>query len=200
VTLREVALGEHLEDLVGEVEQPDQVRDRRAGAAQAAGQVLLREPQLLDQRRARSRLVDRVEVLARHVFDQRRLHPRRLVLVAQERRDLGQPGLPGRAPATLARDQLIAAVGEGPHDHRLDHAGLGNRLCQGRDRVRVDATARLLRVGPDQLDGDLAIVGLARFDLGQDRRQAASHPPAGAHAATALVDGSRVSSSCARSR
>ena len=61
---------EQVEDLVGQVEQADQVRDRDAAAAEAAGELLLGEPEVLDQRRAGARLVDRVEVLARHVLDQ----------------------------------------------------------------------------------------------------------------------------------
>ena len=77
---------EQLQHVVGQVEQPDQVRDRRAGASEAAGELLLREPELLDQRRAGARLVDRVEVLAGDVLDQRRLHPPRGVLVADHRR------------------------------------------------------------------------------------------------------------------
>ncbi len=53
VALAERALGEQVEHVVGEVEQPDQVRDRGAGAAEAAGELLLREPELVDQRRRR---------------------------------------------------------------------------------------------------------------------------------------------------
>ena len=54
-------------------------------------ELLLREPEILDQRRAGARLVDRVEVLAGDVLDQRRLHPPRRVLVADHRRDDSSP-------------------------------------------------------------------------------------------------------------
>ena len=61
------------------------VRPRRRG------ELLLREPELLDQRRAGAGLVDRVQVLAGDVLDQRRLHPLRRVLVADHRRDVSSP-------------------------------------------------------------------------------------------------------------
>ena len=53
-----VALGqraglEQLEHLVGQVEQPQQVRDRDAAAADPPADLLAREPELLDERGAR---------------------------------------------------------------------------------------------------------------------------------------------------
>ena len=88
-------VGEQLEHVVGQVEQPDQVRDRGPAAAEPPRELLLREPELLDQRRAGARLVDRVEVLAGHVLDQRRLQPLGLVLVADDRRAPSRGRPPG---------------------------------------------------------------------------------------------------------
>ena len=76
-------------------------------------EILFREAQVLDQRRAGPRLVDRVEVLAGHVLDQRRLKPPGSSCVADDRGDLLQPGLLGGPPAPLAGDQLVASVGSG---------------------------------------------------------------------------------------
>ena len=79
-------------------------------------------PEVLDQGGAGPRLLDRVEVLADHVLDQRRLQPLGLGLVADDRRHLLQARLLGGAPAALAGDQLVAAVGEGADQQRLDDA------------------------------------------------------------------------------
>ena len=104
VALAELARLEQLEQLVGQVEEADQVGDRRAAAADAPGQVLLGDVELLDQRRAGPRLLDRVEVLADHVLDQRDLQPLGLLGVADDGRHLVEARLLGRAPAPLAGD------------------------------------------------------------------------------------------------
>ena len=65
---------EELERLVGQVEDPDQVRERGAAAPEAPAELLLGQAEVLDQRRAGARLVDGVELLARDVLDQRHLH------------------------------------------------------------------------------------------------------------------------------
>ena len=53
VALGEVAGREQVEHLVGQVEQPQEVRDRDARAADAAADVLARETELLDEQRRR---------------------------------------------------------------------------------------------------------------------------------------------------
>ena len=91
------------------------------------------------------RLLDRVEVLANHVLDQRRLQPLGFGLVADDRRDLVEARLPRRPPAALAGDQLVAAVGEGPDEQRLDHAAGLDRRRQRRQRLLVELGPRLRR-------------------------------------------------------
>ena len=78
---------DQLEHLVGQLEQADEVRDRDAALADPAADLLLREPEVVDERRARARLLDRVEVLARHVLDQRQLEPLAVLGVAHDRGD-----------------------------------------------------------------------------------------------------------------
>ena len=133
-----------------------------AAAAQPPRQLLLAEPQILDQRRAGARLVDRVEVLARHVLDQRRLQALRLALVADDRGHRLQAGLPRRPPAALAGDQLVATVAQRADDQRLDDARVGQRRGQRLDRVGAEARSRLARVATDRLHRQLAQLGLAR--------------------------------------
>ena len=142
----ELIAGEHLERLVGEVEQTQEVRYRDARAADAAADLLARDPQLLDEQRAGARLLDRVEVLARHVLDQRELDRLGVVVGAHERRDGVEPGERGGAPAPLAGDQLVRALGARPHEHRLQQPALAERAGEGEQRRLVELLARLSRV------------------------------------------------------
>ena len=152
---------EQLEHVVGQVEQPDQVRDRRAGAAEAAGELLLRQPELLDQGRAGARLVDRVQVLAGDVLDQRRLHP-------PARRPRRGPS-PGRR---RARPRARRASGARRRSARSGRRAAGGRSAAGSRRPRRStrpaprssrgrSAPRLVGVGPDQIDRHLAVGGLA---------------------------------------
>ena len=169
--------GEQVEHVVGKVEEADQVRDRRAAAAQPPRQLLLAETQILDQRRAGARLVHGVEVLARHVLDQRGLQALRLGLVPDDRGHRLQAGLPGRPPAALAGDQLVATVAQRADDQRLDDARVGHETRPGvlieSGPKRVRGWRGLRRI---ELHRQLAQLGLARRALRQDRRQAPAHP------------------------
>ena len=114
---------EQLERLVGQVEQADQVRDRRAAAADAARQLLFGEPEVLDQRGAGARLVDRVEVLADHVLDQRHLQALGLA------RSRGRPPAPSRGRPAGPR-----ASGARRRPARSCRRGGGGRAAAGRRR------------------------------------------------------------------
>ncbi|MPN27840.1 hypothetical protein SDC9_175274 [bioreactor metagenome] len=67
------------------------------------------------------------------VFDQRQLHRLGVAYLPHHGGDLGQPGFARRTPAPLARDDLVATRGVGPHRNGLQHPvlpdGLG-KLCQ----------------------------------------------------------------------
>ena len=73
------------------------------------------------------RLLERIQVLALDVLDQRERERRLIGNVLHERRDLAQPCLLRRAPAALAGDDLEAAAIDGPHEDRLHHPLLANR-------------------------------------------------------------------------
>src|SRR5581483_5109832 len=102
VTLGQLAALEQLERLVGKIEQADQVRDRDPAASDAQADLLAREPQLLDERRAGARLLDRVEVLPHHVLHQRHLERRGIVVMAHDRGYALEFGELRGAPAALA--------------------------------------------------------------------------------------------------
>ena len=94
---REVAALDQLERLLGKLEQPDQVGDRYAAAAHPAADLLLGEAEVVDEHRARARLLDRVQVDARHVLREREVEPLPVVGVADERGDRA------RAPPSARR-------------------------------------------------------------------------------------------------
>ena len=102
----------------------------------------LREAELVDQRRACARGLDRVQVLARHVLDQRELEPLALLGRAHERRDPLEAGELRRAQAALAGDQLVAAARQRPHEHRLEHAARADRLGELAQRPRRRSVVR----------------------------------------------------------
>ena len=110
MALGQLAGREQLEHLVGQVEQPQQVGDRDARAPDAPADLLAREAELLDEQRAGARLLDRVEVLAGHVLDQRELERLGVAVRAHDRGDPVEPGHLRRAPAPLAGDQLVRAA------------------------------------------------------------------------------------------
>ena len=107
VAFAQSALFEHQQDVVGQVEQADQVRDLRAAAADPATEVLFGDTEVLDQGGAGAGLFDRVEVFADHVLDQRHFEPVSLIGVADDHRDPLDPGHLSRPPAPLTGDKFV---------------------------------------------------------------------------------------------
>src|SRR6185437_15060168 len=97
-----------------------------------AADLLAGETQLLDQRGASARLLDRVEVLTGHVLDQRRFDRGGILALAHQRRNAIEAGQAGRAPAALPGDELVGATRPGAHEHGLEDPllteGAGQRL------------------------------------------------------------------------
>ena len=75
---------------------------------------------------------------------------------------VGNAGLPGRAPAALAGDQLVPAGLPRPHDDRLHEPLRANRVGQRARRLVVEALPRLARVRVDRLDGKVRQLRLTR--------------------------------------
>src|SRR6185295_10211996 len=173
MALAELAGLQQLERLVGKVEQADQIGDRRPATADTAIELLLGEAELIDQGGAGASLVDRIEVLAHHVLDQRHLQPLGQLLVTDHRRDLLQAGGLSRAPASFAGDQLVAAVGEGAYEEGLHDAVGLDRGGEAGERLGVDLGPWLIRIRLDQLDRQLEkLARLLDAGLRKDRREA----------------------------
>ena len=138
-----------------ELEQPQRVGDRRAALADPGRDLVVREREVLDQLLVRGRFLERVQLLALDVLDDGVLEHRGVVGDAHDRRDGLQPDPPRRAPAALARDQLVAAALGRAHENRLQDADLADRVGQRGQRLLVEVLARLLRVRPDLRGRDI---------------------------------------------
>ena len=104
----ELAFLDQRADGLRQVEQAQQVRHRRARAADGLGGLLVRELELADQARERERLLERVQVLALDVLDEGERDGMLVVDAPQHRRDLVQARHLRGAPAALAGDDLVA--------------------------------------------------------------------------------------------
>ena len=157
VPLGQVAGLDQLERLLGQVEQADQVGDRDAAAADPAADLLLGEAEVVDEHRARARLLDRVEVLAGHVLGEGEVEPLRSRRLGARSR--GSGSIPAIRAARSRRSPAISskrAARERPHDDRLEHAPHPIDSASATSAV----SSKLLRgwrgFGLDQVDRDLA--------------------------------------------
>ena len=138
------------------LEQSQQVGDVAARLVNQLADLVLRVAVTLDQLPIAFGLLDRVQILALDILDQRQLGDRRFVDLAHDRRDRVEPRALRRAPAPLAGDDLVirrrpAAGGSaGARPARAIDCG---ELVEG---VLVELHARLIGVGPDPRDLDLA--------------------------------------------
>ena len=169
---RESAVGDRGLDTRREVEQAERVGDRRAGPPDARREAVLGEPEFVDELAVGIGRLDRVEILALEVLDERELELIAIGELAHERRDALEAGGLGRPQAPLAGDELVAVDRLG-HEDRLEDAVLGDARRERREAVRIEALARLMRVGLDPRDRDLEGPGLSGAPLRDERGQAA---------------------------
>ena len=146
----------------------------RAGHTEPFRQLLLRGPQVLQQLLERLSKLQRAEVLAVQVLDQRFAKSFGVVAVADDGRDGGQSGEAGRAQPPLPRHELVATVPASNH-HRLQHTYLADRRGERLERIAVEAPARLFGVGSD---GRHRHLQKPRFlcRAGNQRAQSAAEP------------------------
>ena len=93
-------------DLLVEIEQAHRVRDRGAAVADLLRDVFLAHAKFVREPRVGLRFLDRVEVGALQIFDQRQLENFEVGRLPDDDRRFGQAGFLGRAPAAFAGDEL----------------------------------------------------------------------------------------------
>ena len=135
---------DQLEHLVGQVEQAQQVADRDPAAPDTAADLLARQAELLHQRRAGARLLDRVEVLARHVLDQRQPRaPRRRRARARARGSSPARRAAPRASGARRRRARSVPPGFGRTSTGCSTPALAERGRQRLQRLLVEVASRL---------------------------------------------------------
>ena len=139
---------DHLLDRGRQLQEPQRVGDRDAAASDPRRHLLVRETEVLDELLVGGGFLERVEVGAVHVLDQRVLERRRVVGRSDEGGDRLQSGAPRRPPTTLARDQLVAVV-RGSYEHGLEHADFPNGVGQRAELLLTEMLAWLVPVGLD---------------------------------------------------
>src|ERR1700735_3129596 len=92
VSLTQLFLLEQHDRLIWQIEQAQQVRYGDPAASYTATHLLARETQLLDQGCTGACLLDGIEILPRHVLDQREFESRGVVARAHQRWYLFQSG------------------------------------------------------------------------------------------------------------
>ena len=97
------------------------------------------------------RFLDRVEIFALNIFDERNLCRRGVVEFPDQSRNLVETRLLRGSPASLARDDL-ESVPLGTHEDRLEHTALRDRLSQLRNRGVVKALSGLSGIGLNAAD------------------------------------------------
>ena len=128
-----------------EVEKAKRVRDGRSGTTDPRRDFVLAEAELVDELSVGFRRLERIEILALQVLDQRELELVAIGELAHDCRDAFEAGgLRGPEPA-LAGDELVAVDRLG-HEDRLDDAVLADARGQGRQAVGVEPLAWLVRV------------------------------------------------------
>src|SRR5262245_4440500 len=95
-------------DRLGEAIERTGVRHIGAALPEQRGDLAMAVAVTLDQGRQRGRLLERTEVLALQVLDERDLE--RVVVIAHDRREAVEARSLGGAESTLARQQLVATV------------------------------------------------------------------------------------------
>jgi hypothetical protein len=109
---------------------------------------------LVDHPVVHRRLVQRRQVLALEVLDDRDLERRVVVDVLDQRGDRLEAGLPRRAPAPFAGDDLLRVRSERPDQDRLEDAMLADRGRKLVEGLLLEDETRLLRVRFDVIDGN----------------------------------------------
>ncbi len=125
----ELLVGEELLHLEGKREKTDRVRDVGSGHADPVGELLLLQPELVQELSEGLAKLDRVEVLAVDVLDEGFSEQVGVIRIPQDDGHGGQPGQLGGTEPPLPRDDFVALT-RPAHDDRLQDPDLADRRRQ----------------------------------------------------------------------
>ena len=129
---RQLAIAQVVLNILRQGQQAQKVGDVGPALAQSLGQPVLRVIEPVHQLPVAHRLLDRVQIGALDVLDDRDFQNLGIVEVAHQNRNFVQLRHLGRAPAAFAGNDLehLGPSGIRAHDQRLDDSLLGNGIGQ----------------------------------------------------------------------
>ena len=197
-------------DRLGQAQEAQGVGDMAAALADNGGDGLGAVVRSLHDRGIATRLFQGVEIGPLNVLDQGDFDDLVIIEVAHQGRNRPELSLLGGAPAPLAGDDLIFALGVGqrPDQDRLEDAAGADRGGQFVQVFRPEGAPGLVGVAPDQLDGEVqgarrpaSLRRRRRLDLVEQGREPAPQSPSPfRHHRIFLQPGVIGAPRCARSR
>ncbi len=128
-------------------------------AAEPVGELGVGDAELFEELFVGGGLVERVELDAVDVLEQRVAEHHVVGGVPDDRGEGGESDAARGPEAALAHDELERSGARLADDDRLQEPELADRVLELRQRLFVEAGARLLRVGDDGGERDLAVLG-----------------------------------------
>jgi hypothetical protein len=144
-------------DLGRERQEADRVGHGRLAPADPLGNVILFEPEVVQQATVCASPLERTQVLPLQVFNQGRLERSPIVQVPDDGRNSLEARGRRRPPPPLAGNQLEPArlAWSRSDQDRLEDSMLTDRRLEFGERFDIEAAAWLQRIGPDLLNRDL---------------------------------------------
>ena len=154
MALAEPTVGDRGLDPGRQLEQSEGVGHGRAGSTDPRRDLVLAQPEVVDQLAIGVGGLERIEILALEVLDEGELELIAIGELPHDGRDPLETGRLGGAKAALAGDELVAIDRFGDED-RLEDAVLRDARGQRRQSLGIEALPGLMRVGLDPRGRDL---------------------------------------------
>src|SRR5690606_10512380 len=142
----------------------DRVADLRTRAADAGGELLLRDAEVLEALLIRGCFFEGVQFGPVEVLEERVAQEVLVGRVADDRGDRLEAGLAGSSGAALPHDELVRPVALVAHDDRLQHTELAHTVDEFSEVVGVEVGAWLARVRNDRVRVDVHQPGARNLD------------------------------------
>src|SRR6185312_3389845 len=138
-----------------QLKQPQRIRNGHTALANATRSLFLGESVLLNEATVGHRLLDRIEVGALDVFDERQFQQLRIRGLADDDGDRFEPSKPGGLEPALARDEAVAAVFIDADHERLDDAVFADGIGKLAQLLRFEVRAWLFGIRRNEVDVEL---------------------------------------------
>jgi hypothetical protein len=154
VALAEAALSDQILDVGRQLEEPQEIGDGATVLTRTVADILVTEVQFLCQALEGQGGLNRIEILALDVLDERDFEEAVILDFANYHRDGLQLGELGRSPSALSGDKLVSVAQAAYHD-RLNDAVCSDGLGEFVQALLMEGPAGLQRVGLDLVGAKL---------------------------------------------